>query len=179
MIKIFSLYPEHFNNNGDQGNVEVLTSELRSAGTDCQMTDTIEGADFVLLGDASIAAMEHYSSELKALWPALEKRFESGEPTLLVGSCYEFYAEKLGIELSRISRVSGFVSNDYFGYRNTDLDLPPVTRSGLFIATSLYGPFLAKNPTLLRELLSKFGVETDLNPERVNWISKIRAASGD
>jgi hypothetical protein len=96
----------------------------------------------------------------------------------LVGSSYEFFAKDLGLELRQVTRKSEFVNGEYFGYRNTEYDLEPVTRNGLFVATSLYGPFLAKNPGYLSELLIGLGANPKLKPERLMWIEKIREVSG-
>ena len=170
--------PEHFNNNGDQGNMEVLSAELAAVKAPHKAIVEIESADFVLLGDASRAAMRHYEKELEDLRPLVRDRFARGVATLLVGSCYEFFASDLGLELRPVARRSEFVAGDYFGYRNTDYDLDPVTRNGLFVATSLYGPFLAKNPSYLLDLLIGFGIQPKLDPERLMWVEKIREVSG-
>jgi CobQ-like glutamine amidotransferase family enzyme len=170
--------PEHFNNNGDQGNMEVLSAELAAVRAPHKAISEIDSADFVLLGDASRAAMRHYEKELEGLRPLVRERFAQGLATLLVGSCYEFFASDLGLELRPVARRSGFVAGEYFGYRNTEYDLKPVTRNGLFVATSLYGPFLAKNPGYLSELLIGLGANPELKPERLLWIEKIREVSG-
>jgi len=177
-MNLFSFMPEHFNNNGDQGNIEVLLAELTLAKVEYLVSDQIKSADFVLFGDASRAAMRHYENELEGLRPLVRERFAQGLATLLVGSCYEFFASDLGLELRSVSRRSEFVAGDYFGYRNTDYDLDPVTRNGLFVATSLYGPFLAKNPSYLLDLLIGFGIQPKLDPERLMWVEKIREVSG-
>ena len=178
MISLFSFMPEHFSNNGDQGNIEVLSTELNAARVEHAAIDKIEKADFVMFGDASRAAMRHYESELEGYRPLIRERFSKGLATLLVGSTYEFFAKDLGLELRQVARKSEFVNGDYFGYRNTEYDLEPVTRNGLFVATSLYGPFLAKNPSYLSELLIGLGANPELQPERLMWIEKIREVSG-
>lgn len=179
MIQTFTFMPEHFNNNGDQGNIEVLSVELTAAKVAHTVTDQIENADFVLVGDASRAAMRQYKEQLEALRPMVRERYSKGLGTLLVGSSYEYFASDLGLELRQVARRSEFVFGEYFGYRNTEYDLEPVTRRGLFVATSLYGPFLAKNPGYLSDLLIGLGVEHELSSERLFWIEKIREVSGD
>ena len=77
--------PEHFNNNGDQGNIEVLSIELKATKVEHAVVDKIEKADFVLFGDASRAAMGHYESELEGYRPQIRERFSEGLATLLVG----------------------------------------------------------------------------------------------
>lgn len=177
MISIFSFQPELFNNNGDQGNIEVLTAELTKCGEEFKFVESFSTADFALIGDASRAVMKHFALELEGLRPAILKRFQSGQATLLVGSAYEFFASDLGLGCNQIARRSEFVNGDYFGYRNTDRDLPAVTRNGAFFATSLFGPFLAKNPQVLIQVLSSLGVVAELDSEKLNWIQKIREFS--
>ena len=178
MMTFFTFHPEHFNNNGDQGNLLVLEVEAKAAGAQLVPTTDIEGADFVLFGDASRAAMRHYGEELDSLAPALVSRYERGAATLVVGSCYERFAVDLGIESKSMTRRSEFVSQDgFFGYRNTELDLPIVTRNGNFVATSLYGPFLAKNPEFLGQLLEGLGVEAKLSSARMEMIAEIQRRS--
>jgi CobQ-like glutamine amidotransferase family enzyme len=177
VIKLYTFHPEHFNNNGDQGNVEVLAAELTAALVEFEFVESVAEADFVLIGDASRAAMRHYTGELEALRPAMRERFQFGRPTLVVGSSYEFLASEFGLISSQVHRRSEFFDGDYFGYRNTDKDLPAVTRNGEFIATSLYGPFLAKNPRSLTEILASLGVQVELSAERLTWIKRIREVS--
>ena len=177
MIKLYTFHPEHFNNNGDQGNIEVLAAELTAALVEFEFVESVAEADFVLIGDASRAAMRHYTGELEALRPAMRERFQFGRPTLVVGSSYEFLASEFGLISSQVPRRSEFFDGDYFGYRNTDKDLPTVTRNGEFIATSLYGPFLAKNPRSLTEILASLGVQVELSAEGLTWIERIREVS--
>lgn len=177
MIKLYTFHPEHFNNNGDQGNIEVLAAELTGALVKFEFIESVAEADFVLIGDASRAAMRHYTGELEDLRPAMRERFQSGRPTLVVGSSYEFFASECGLISRQVPRRSEFFDGDYFGYRNTDRDLPAVTRNGEFIATSLYGPFLAKNPRTLIEMLAALGVQVELSAERLTWIERIREVS--
>ena len=177
MIKLYTFHPEHFNNNGDQGNIEVLAAELTAALVEFEFVESVAEADFVLIGDASRAAMRHYTGELEALRPAMRERFQFGRPTLVVGSSYEFLASEFGLISSQVHRRSEFFDGDYFGYRNTDKDLPAVTRNGEFIATSLYGPFLAKNPRSLTEILASLGVQVELSAEGLTWIERIREVS--
>ncbi|PWL20464.1 MAG: hypothetical protein DCO81_02210 [Candidatus Aquiluna sp. XM-24bin5] len=177
MIKLFTFHPEHFDNNGDQGNIEVLRFELERAGVKHGKSKTVEAAEFVLIGDASRAAMRHYAEELRGLLPSVRNRMSAGHPTLLAGSSYEFFASELGLTAEKMPRKSEFVSGEYFGYRNTELDLPIVHRKGLFVATSLFGPFLAKNPSYLSDLLRGLGVQSELDPVKLEWIEKIREIS--
>ena len=180
MIRVFSFQPEYFNNNGDQGNLEVLRALLRRQGSDYKFTAKLQDADFALLGDASIAAMEHFDAELRELQEQLVARLDAGAPTLLVGSSYEFFAPMLGLTSSLMPRRSEFVSsNGIFGYRNSDRDLTVFHRHGLFWGTQLFGPILAKNPNLTAELLGAFGYELSFSESELNWISQLRAVASD
>lgn len=178
MIKVFSFQPEYFNNNGDQGNLLVLEWELAACGSEIELVSDIDSADFVLFGDASRAAMRHFEQELEQLRPAVAARWLSAKPTLVVGSCYEFFASELGLSLKRGTRYSGFVTaNDDFGYQNSDGDLPAVHANGGFIATNLFGPFLAKNPHRLQQLCGELGQSLELDAKRLRWIAEIRRRS--
>ena len=180
MISVFTFHPEHFNNNGDQGNIEVLASELAARGGGVTHTEDLGGADFVLVGDASRAAISHYRDGLEMIRERLVDRLGRGKPTLIVGSSYEFFADSLGFEVRRGERRSEFIlESGFFGYRNSDAELPTVFRNGLFVATSLFGPILAKNPQLLSEYLASFGFDGQLENRRLEWIAEIRRRSID
>lgn len=171
MITLGTFRPEFFNNNGDQGNVEVLKAQLAWRGVECQTVDQNFGAsDFLLIGDASRAALRHFESELLNLSSIVEERLTRGAPTLIVGSAFEFFSGKVaGLPtLNKVSRASEFRtarfgSNEAFGYRNSEADLDLFV-SGAFIATNLFGPVLAKSPDLLNLILDQMGVEAKLSP---------------
>ena len=184
MRTYFSFMPEHFNNNGDQGNLEVLRFFLEAQGLQVSATDDAAVADFVLVGDASRAAISHHEQELTRLISVLSSRIAKGLPTLLVGSSYEFFIGKIA-ELgthARTIRVSEFRSValtaelTVMGYRNSELASGDVQLFGGFIATTLYGPILAKNPELLDLLLLRLGAERANWPEdMLEFVAKIRS----
>jgi len=169
MIRVSTFKPEHFNNNGDQGNIEVLSFCLSAQGIEYVVTDQIEPADdFVLVGDASIAAMNHYESDLLELVPLLAKRLEAGKATLLVGRAYEFLAPHLGLDLQVGARRSEFLKvssdlGDIMGYHNSEVVEPRFFVSGNFFGTTLFGPVLAKNPGLLVQILNSLGYQGELD----------------
>jgi CobQ-like glutamine amidotransferase family enzyme len=179
MITYFTFEPSYFNNNGDQGNLEVLLYFLSKAGLKAKKAESPKGADFVLVGDASLAVMEHFSKKLASLRKDIKKRFESGLPTLIVGSSYEFFSEELGLKSIETSRRSGFVStvDGYFGYRNSASSLPDVFTNKAFVATKLFGPVLAKNPKLLEIELSALGVQLKMDQQVASWVEAIRQKS--
>lgn len=180
MIKIYSFEPFYFNNNGDQGNIEVLVQQLDKQKKKYKMVSSPDSADFVLIGDCSNAVLEEFSKPLSKLRKLISKRWSKGLPTLLVGSAYEFFASELGLEPKPVQRESKFVttSDGYFGYRNSDKDLPVCLVQGSFIATSLFGPILAKNPPLLETVLKDLGTELSLAAEAIDWIEAIRSKNG-
>lgn len=171
MIRLASFRPEFFNANGDQGNLEVLEKQIEWRGGESETThDLSKDFDFLLIGDASRAAMREFEGELLDLVPVLENRLANGKATLLVGSAHEFYAGKvIGLKkLTRGKRRSEFRSLTAagvkaFGYRNSEVDVDLVV-SGAFISTTLFGPVLAKSPDLLERVLQGIGI-TQALPE--------------
>ena len=176
MIRVFSYRPEYFNNNGDQGNLEALRHFLKADISYSQ----IEQADFVLVGDASRAAMREFNAELLALVPFLQARLDNGSPTLIVGSSYEFFAPLLsGVpSLSYGERSSEFRTAESAGikvkgYRNTELVSPDLFISGAFVMTTMYGPVLAKNPQLLKLVAGSLGLQVQISQRELEWIEKL------
>lgn len=164
MITLASFQPQYFDNNGDQSNVEVLRSHLVAIGVDVQITSECEGADFLLIGDSSIAAHSHFETELLGLLPEIKDRFALGKPTLLVGRSWEFYAPLLGLEIESGDRESTFVKllvagHEVIGYHNSTLLKPRFAINGSFIGTTLFGPLLAKNPSVLKLVAAGLGFE--------------------
>ena len=164
MIKLSSFKPEYFDNNGDQGNMAVITAQLTALNIQFETTSDYQGSDFLLVGDCSIAVLGHFDSELTDLLAELKMRYLAGKPTLLVGRTYEYFAPLLGIDLKHGDRESKFVSlkvmdQEVFGYHNSTVLEPRLKITGSFIGTTLFGPLLAKNPMVLKMLLSSLGVE--------------------
>jgi hypothetical protein len=166
MIKLASFRPGFFNNNGDQGNLDVLTAQLAAIGQAFEVTDDCQSSDFLLIGDSSIAVHENFQEELRDLLPELKIRLLAGKPTLLVGRSWEFFAPLLGVELNEGPRESKFVKlkvsdHEVVGYHNSTVVEPRLFISGAFIGTTLFGPLLAKNPSVLKMLGYSLGVQFD------------------
>jgi CobQ-like glutamine amidotransferase family enzyme len=176
MITYFSFEPRYFNNNGDQGNLEVLLKILRDSGYKTKPALSLRKADFVLVGDASIAVMERFSKNLSSMRDEIRRRFEAGRPTLIVGSSYEYFSEELGLQSKKTKRKSGFVttSDGFFGYRNSDTTLPEVFIRKAFVGTKLFGPALAKNPKLLELQLTALGRDLAMPLLAAGWVELIR-----
>jgi CobQ-like glutamine amidotransferase family enzyme len=180
MITIYSFEPFYFNNNGDQGNIEVITQQLGKQDLKFKLTKDPGTADFILIGDCSLAVLQEFSKPLGRLRKIVAKRWAKGLPTLLVGSAYEFFAAELGLNPLTVRRESKFVTTGegYFGYRNSDKNLPVCMVKGSFVATSLFGPVLAKNPQLLENILQSLGAELKLSAQATEWLRTIRSKSG-
>lgn len=177
MTSVFSFEPEYFNQNGDQGNLEVL----EYATSKKFLVTSNPEADLMLIGDASRAAIRHFTPELTKLQPAIEARLKNGLPTLLVGSSYEFYASQSEFlpKLAKGHRVSKFVKVDYagsrvVGYRNSEvLDSELLVRGG-FVGTLLFGPLLAKNPDLLKLFTDQLSLDLVVGEDYWNLVNQVR-----
>ncbi len=166
MITIASFKPEYFDNNGDQGNITALIAQLNSVAAPFERTDVCVGADFLMVGDSSIAAHEHFEKDLLELLPELKLRLKAGKPTLLVGRSWEFFAPLLGTRVTNEERISKFfelrvAEHEVIGYHNSTLLEPKFFISGAFIGTTLFGPLLAKNPSVLKLIGTSLGVDFD------------------
>ncbi len=166
MITIASFKPEYFDNNGDQGNITALIAQLNSVAAPFERTDVCVGADFLMVGDSSIAAHEHFEKDLLELLPELKLRLKAGKPTLLVGRSWEIFAPLLGIRVTNEERISKFfelrvAEHEVIGYHNSTLLEPKFFISGAFIGTTLFGPLLAKNPSVLKLIGTSLGVDFD------------------
>jgi CobQ-like glutamine amidotransferase family enzyme len=184
MIKLATFNPEFFDNNGDQGNLAVISAHFSALNVEFEVTDDYQGSDFLLVGDCSIAVLNQFESELSSLLAALQMRLMAGKPTLLVGRSYEYFAPLLGIKLKQGERESKFVSVrvqdlEVFGYHNSTVVEPRLQISGSFIGTTFFGPLFAKNPQLLKTIASSLGVELkgDYFEESVDLANKVREAT--
>lgn len=172
MIKLATFMPEYFNNNGDQGNIEVLAKQLEWRGIQHSVTSTdFVDSDFLLVGDGSRAVMREFEADLDEIMELLQSRLSSGKATLLVGSSHEYFCSKLpGLPaLKTHSRVSEFREVSFggqkaFGYRNSDKDID-LFIDNAFISTTLFGPLLAKNQKILDLVLLSMGVTAPLAVE--------------
>ena len=177
MTTVFSFQPEYFNQNGDQGNLEVL--EYVSSQRLTHTSDPL--ADLMLVGDASRASMRQFGQQLFDLQPAVEKRLQDGLPTLLVGSSFEFYSEHSDLlpKLAKGQRVSKFVKvnhagSEVVGYRNSEvLDSELFIRGG-FVGTLLFGPLLAKNPDLLKLFAQKLSLNISVDASYWELTEQVR-----
>ena len=177
MTSVYSFEPAYFNQNGDQGNLETLeyVTGQRLESTNDPL------ANLMLVGDASRAAMRHFSTELLGLLPFIETRLESGLPTLLIGSSYEFFSQNSELlpNLSMGSRVSKFVrvnhaGSQVVGYRNSEVLDSELYVRGAFVGTLLFGPILAKNPGLLRLFVEKLSLSFTVSDDHWELTEQVR-----
>ena len=177
MIRLGVLFPEHLNLNGDYGNLEVISrqlewrrmaSEIVAVGSPAELSS---GLDFLLIGHGSSAAWASIDAEFRGLLATLKALMAAGLPGMSVSTGFEQMVrgslfEKLTVN-SLSSRTSKFVveqdvEGEVLGYLNTDVDLPIIHRESNFLGTMLHGPILAKNPTLLEEMLLKISANAGL-----------------
>jgi len=184
MITLASFKPEFFDNNGDQGNLVAITAQLSAQNVDFEVSTDYRGSDFLLVGDCSIAVLNHFDTDLTELFKEIQMRYLAGKPTLLVGRSYEYFAPRLGISLSQGERESKFITlrvedQEVFGYHNSTVLAPRLQISGSFIGTTLFGPLLAKNPQLLKLLCGSLGVELkgEYFDKTVRLASRVREAT--
>lgn len=178
MIKLGTFMPTYFNNNGDQGNIEVLAKQLQWRGIQHEVTSSdLADSDFLLVGDGSRAVMREFESNLAAVTEILQERLLAGKATLLVGSSHEYFCSKLpGLpNPKKVLRVSEFrevtAGNQIvFGYRNSEIDVDLFIEKA-FISTTLFGPVLAKNPNLLNLVLSSMGVTSALPEQQQSMLT--------
>lgn len=175
MISVGAFFGSEFNQNGDLAHLELIARAAGPFGVplelvpDAQDPRVLAELDLLIVGDASRAHQRFRSNEFIKLADLIASRESSGKFTLLVGSSYEKLAHAVfGLEGDRmIERVSSFGSvmrdgDIYWGYLNTEVDLPKVNVSGRTIGTQFFGPFLARNPWLLRRILEQLNVQFDV-----------------
>lgn len=177
VVRIATLYPEQLDLNGDQGNALVLLKQLEWAGIPAELVKLDmsldvwpSNIDFLLIGHGSRAAWQHVEADLKSRIVWLKTAIASGVPGLAVGSGQEIFypvsdSNNLGLgliyrELEDQERISRFVIADLsgvevLGYLNRSSDAPMIERLGSMVLTGLHGPVLAKNETLLQQLLAE------------------------
>jgi len=183
-MKFVSYDAGHFNTNGDQGNLQIIATELRWRGIGYELISStapndLEAADLLLFGGASRAVMRHHSQHLTALLPVIRGRASRLAPTVFIGSSFEFFSEPLfGLEAKPANRSSDYYSgelgsNRVIGYLNTETDLPPLAIDGRQIGSLLTGPLLLKNRWLLKDVLQWLGVTTDLPSEKEAEVQRL------
>lgn len=173
MIRLGGLFPKHLNLNGDFGNLEVIVKQLEWRGFTCEVVPVETAAqlssdlDFIFVGHGSKAAWAAIGTTFSEMAPFLREQLVSGTPGLSISTGFEEMVrnEVVSTPIFKTlpTRVSKFVvhpdgEGEVLGYVNTDADLPVIQRDTNWICTMLHGPVLAKNPTLLEELLVKISV---------------------
>jgi CobQ-like glutamine amidotransferase family enzyme len=169
MIRLGALFPDHLNLNGDLGNLEVIAKQLEWRGIASEtlairsVHDLGQGVDFIFVGHGSLAAWVDIRDTFVEMAPILKQLLTTGTPGLAISSGFEELA--LADIFSNLSpapiaqRISKFEiyhdgESEVLGYVNTEVDLPMLHREGNWIGSMLHGPILAKNSTLLEEVLT-------------------------
>lgn len=186
MIKIFSVYPDRLNLNGDAANALVLAKQLAWAGTPHELVilDSVESVNrageeiaagsckaIVIFGHGSKAALMSLESARSALLALAELCREKRAVGVAVGSALTLVSNR---EIGLVDRRSEFVVADQsdsgwpsqaLGYLNTDLNVLPLCVDGWLIETTLHGPMLSKNSLWVSEIFNKLGVAISLQKE--------------
>lgn len=189
MIRIFSIFPDRLNLNGDAANVMILAKQLSwsnlahevfivdSPATLVKAQEQISTGDsnaVLIFGhgsNAAVTSLAEHRLELQALADLCREKKAVG---LVVGSALGLIQSE---SISLTTRRSEFVvahqpdaswPNEALGYLNSDLDVPPLEIDGWLIQTTLHGPFLAKNSSWTRAILERVGAHPDFaNQERI------------
>jgi CobQ-like glutamine amidotransferase family enzyme len=168
MIRLGTLFPDRLNLNGDQGNIDVIARQYEWRGMQCEIVpvetvDDLVALDFVFIGHGSLAAWKSIEEKFLALTDRLFELQAAGLPAMAISSGFEkLVSAKLFAGLSMIqlgSRTSKFEvaklgDLEVLGYVNTDVDLPVIYKSDLWLGSMLHGPVLAKNELLLEAVLA-------------------------
>ena len=165
MISLGAFFGPEFDQNGDLGNLTVLCRALEFENQsvrvepDVRTREILIEVDFLLVGDASLAHQRARRAEFDSLGELITERRRHAKWTLLVGSSYRNLAETVfgSVGLTRSTRISGFFSanlagGSYWGYVNTDVELPAISIQDSVIGTDFFGPFLARNPSMIESI---------------------------
>jgi CobQ-like glutamine amidotransferase family enzyme len=188
MIRLGALFPEHLNLNGDFGNLEVISKQLKWRGLASETfsisskEDLKQRLDFIFVGHGSLAAWADIQNEFSNMIPELTELFTAGLPGLAISTGFEELAKtglfaQLGptLKAERISKFEVFKDGDLdvLGYINTEVNLPLVHRERNWIGSMLHGPLLAKNPGLLEEVLESIASNAGLALPQIQEDEKV------
>lgn len=177
MKTIYTLMPDRLNLNGEQGNVLVLSRRLEWQGIPHQIVGIQDLAHlekllpkleksprdfFVFMGQGSFETFTYLEKQSAFLHELLTRLIFAGVPSLIVGTCYEIYANAPKSQVF----LSEFIKSEFkpggfelLGYASTGYDLPALAAKGdNAVLTIMHGPVLAKNPKLADWFLSEMGV---------------------
>jgi len=165
-IRIGTMFPDHLDLNGDQGNVKVIEKQLTWRGVDfvtkkVESKEDLTGLDFLFIGHGSEAAWNQIRESVTAI---LGEILSSGLnlPLLAVSSGYEllkasgFFSEvttaSVGPRVSKFE-ITSFEGSELLGYVNTESSLPIFASDGNRFGTMLHGPVLSRNDQLVEKIL--------------------------
>jgi hypothetical protein len=188
MKTIYTLFPEVLNLNGDSANSLVLQKNLQWMGEEAevisvsnqsQLSELIQLLEagkkgiFVTIGHGSAAGMKSLTVFDEQLKQLIELLVESNTPAIVVGSALIWASVDAS---SKRERKSEFVvakvgaegwPEEALGYLNSELSLEPVQVRSNVILSLLHGPFLAKNPTWVDQILHVMGANVQPSEARL------------
>ncbi len=188
MKTIYTLFPEVLNLNGDSANSLVLQKNLQWMGEEAEvisvsnqaqlseLTQLLEAGKkgiFVTIGHGSAAGMKSLTVFDKQLKHLVEVLVESNTPAIVVGSALTWACVDSSAKRDRRSEfVVGKVGaegwpEEALGYLNSELSLEPVQVRSNVILSLLHGPFLAKNPSWVDQILNLMGAKVQLSEARL------------
>lgn len=194
MIHLVELFPDHLNLNGDSGNLLVLEQRIAWSGLTSRRTHLQPGQqpearpDFLLIGHGSTAAWKQVYGPLVQLAPTIESWLLAGTKVLAISSGFAALhglVSSLPTSINRGERRSKFVvesfeGHEVFGYINSDLQLPEISRQGNLIGSLIHGPLLAKNSWLADLLIAELALNSaraEINVEKLDQIEKLALAA--
>ena len=167
MIKLYTLFPDRLNLNGDQGNLVVLLKRLAWSKVGCEIVNINSVGEieslaaelqvnptnaFVFLGHGSIAAMKSISQHKTEIEGLIALCRNLGVPAMLVGSSYSWLVPHAVVdrvsEFRTLDLVFAGETHEVTGYLNSSDSLPAIVAEGNTIYTLLHGPVLLKSLTL-------------------------------
>lgn len=167
MIQLLELFPGHLDLNGDSGNLLVLQRRIVWGGLSANRSALLPGQvaperpDVLLIGHGSAAAWKQIYSDFARLSPTIQDWLLQGTQVLAISSGFAALhglLDGLPNSIQRAERVSKFVVEEFeghsvYGYLNSELQLPMITRSGNLLGSMLHGPLLAKNSWIADQII--------------------------
>lgn len=188
MKTIYTLFPEVLNLNGDSANSLVLQKNLQWIGEEAEVISVSNQAQlnelvqllqagkkgiFVTIGHGSAAGMKSLTVFDKQIRHLVELLVESSTPAIVVGSALMWARVDAAAKRERKSEFVFAKVNaegwpqEALGYLNSELSLEPVQVRSNVILTLLHGPFLAKNPSWVDQILHLMGAKIQPSEARL------------
>lgn len=174
MLKIAHLYYDLLNLYGESGNIKALDYELTSKGTPhkidyISLGDPIDfdKYDMVYIGAGTARNLALAEQDLKQYIAAIRKFISQDKLFLATGSsAFLFGQNRLKIAKNYTSkkakdRIVREVYAPYRGFENQDEYIEnSFYRERNFIATTIIGPILARNPDFTEEIINTLNIKS-------------------